>query len=129
MNKEQEKVYLGDDLPFIATHPGELLKDELAERKMTQKKLSELTGIKSPIISDTIKGKRSISINMAAKLEDALGIPAHIWMNMQTNYNLEVAHLNSGYKKEYLEATLYIPQQDRSLMKDLCRKFGWTCIL
>ena len=32
--------------PFVATHPGELIKDELKERNMTQKELSELTGIK-----------------------------------------------------------------------------------
>ena len=31
--------------PFIATHPSELIKDELKERNMTQKELSEMTGI------------------------------------------------------------------------------------
>ena len=129
MNKELERVYLENELPFIATHPGELLKDELSERKITQKQLSELTGIKASILSDTIKGKRSVSINMAAKLEEALGIPARIWINMQTNYNLEVAHLNKKKEEKYLEATLYIPQKDRSLIKELSRKFGWVCTL
>ena len=32
--------------PFVATHPGEMIKDELKERGMTQKQLSEQTGIK-----------------------------------------------------------------------------------
>jgi len=32
-------------VPFVATHPGELIKDELKERKLTQKKLAEMTGI------------------------------------------------------------------------------------
>ena len=30
---------------FVATHPGEMIKDELKERKMTQKQLAEQTGI------------------------------------------------------------------------------------
>ena len=32
--------------PFIATHPGEMIKDELKERKMTQKQLAEKIGKK-----------------------------------------------------------------------------------
>ena len=31
--------------PFAATHPGEMIKDELRERKMTQKQLAAETGI------------------------------------------------------------------------------------
>ena len=46
MNKKQT--------PFIATHPGELIKDELKERSMTQKELSEMTGIKPSVLSETI---------------------------------------------------------------------------
>ena len=31
-----------DIIPFKATHPGEMIKDEIKERGMTQKKLAEL---------------------------------------------------------------------------------------
>ena len=31
--------------PFVATHPGEMIKDELKERGMTQKQLAAETGI------------------------------------------------------------------------------------
>ena len=41
-------------VPFRATHPGELLKDELKERDMSQKQLAEATGIKASVISGTI---------------------------------------------------------------------------
>ena len=41
--------------PVVATHPGELIKDELKERQMTQKQLAELTGIKPSVLSETIK--------------------------------------------------------------------------
>ena len=32
--------------PFIATHPGEMIKDELKERKMTQKEVAEIIDVK-----------------------------------------------------------------------------------
>lgn len=64
--------------PFVATHPGELIKDELKERQMTQKQLAELTGIKPSVLSETINGKRSVSLTVAMALEKALGIPRHV---------------------------------------------------
>ncbi len=54
--------------PFVATHPGELIKDELKERQMTQKQLAELTGIKPSVLSETINGKRSVSLTVAMAL-------------------------------------------------------------
>lgn len=72
--------------PFVATHPGKMLKDELKERGISQKQLAEQTGIKPSVISETVNGKRSVSLNVAVALEKALGIPADIWMNMQTQF-------------------------------------------
>ena len=48
--------------PFVATHPGEMIKDELKERGMTQKQLATATNIKPSVLSETINGKRSVSI-------------------------------------------------------------------
>ena len=62
--------------PFAATHPGEMIKDELKERGMTQKQLAMEAGIKPSVLSETINGKRSVSLNVALALEKALGIPA-----------------------------------------------------
>ncbi|MGC3977656.1 MAG: hypothetical protein QM751_05140 [Paludibacteraceae bacterium] len=36
-------------VPFIATHPGELLKDELKEREMTQKELATLIAMPASV--------------------------------------------------------------------------------
>ncbi len=56
--------------PFVATHPGEMIKDELKERGMTQKQLAAETGIKPSVLSETINGKRSVSLNVAVALEN-----------------------------------------------------------
>ena len=115
-------------IPVVATHPGELIKDELKERGLTQKKLAEMTGIKASVISETISGKRSVSLNMAVKLEKALAIPADMWMNLQTQYNLDAAGIaERENQKEKIPVT--IPIQDRNLLKEIVRKFGWACVL
>ncbi len=57
--------------PFVATHPGEMIKDELKERGMTQKQLAIETGIKPSVLSETINRKRSVSLSVAIALEKA----------------------------------------------------------
>ena len=75
--------------PLVATHPGELIKDELKSRKMSQKQLAQLSGIAESVISEIINGKRSVSHNTAIALEKALKIPADYWMCLQTQYDLD----------------------------------------
>lgn len=113
-------------IPFEATHPGELIKDELKARGMTQKQLANETGIKPSVLSETINGKRSISINVAAALEKVLDIPVDMWMNMQTQYDLDKANIASrdGQRET---VSLTIPVRDRNLLRELVRKFGWAC--
>jgi len=114
--------------PIIPTHPGELIKDELKARGLTQKQLSEMTGVKASVISETITGKRSVSLNMALSLEKALGIPADMWMNLQSQYNLDTAALaERRNQRETIAVT--IPVKDRNLLKEVARKFGWACML
>lgn len=115
-------------IPFEATHPGEMIRDELKERGMTQKKLAEETGIKPSVLSETINGKRSISLNVAVALERVLGIPVDVWMNMQTQYNLDSANI-AARDNQRETVTVTIPTRDRNLLRELVRKFGWACAL
>ncbi len=70
---------------------GELIKDELATRDMKQSELAELTGIQKPILNDVIKGKRSLTPEMALLVGSALDISAAFLMNIQTQYELDCA--------------------------------------
>lgn len=113
--------------PFAATHPGEMIRDELKERGMTQRQLAAATGIKTSVLSETINGKRNVSLNMAVALEKALGIPADIWMNLQTQYDLDTANIaKRDNQRETISVS--IPIRDRNLLKELGRKFGWICV-
>lgn len=113
--------------PITATHPGEMIKDELKARGMTQKQLAEQVGIKASVLSETINGKRSVSLNVAVALEKALDIPADIWMNMQTQYELDTANITArDSQRQTFKVT--IPLRDRNLLQELVRKFGWACV-
>lgn len=115
------------DIPVFATHPGELIKDELHERDMSQKELAQQTGIKPSVLNEIIKGKRAISLKVAVSLEKILGISADYWMNLQMQYNLDTAAIEG---RDNLKETvsLTIPIKDRNLLRSLAHKFGWACI-
>ncbi len=113
--------------PFVATHPGELIRDELKARGMTQKQLAAETGIKPSVLSETINGKRPLSLNAALALEKALDIPTDIWMNLQSQYDLDKANIaERDNQQETVSVT--IPVRDHNLLQELVRKFGWACI-
>lgn len=73
--------------PFESTHPGELLRDELEARGLTQRKFAEIIGISCPVLNEVIKGQRPITAELAFKIEAAMGTKAYIWMELQTQYN------------------------------------------
>ncbi len=77
--------------PDHATHPGVLLGDELEEREMTQRELAELMGRPAQLVSDLVRGKRSVTPDTALQLERALNISARFWLNLQTQYDLVLA--------------------------------------
>lgn len=72
-------------------HPGETLKEILEDRHMTQRELALRTGVKEPHVSGIVNCKKPISASFAKKLEYALGIDAMFWVNLQANYDKELA--------------------------------------
>ena len=46
------------------------------------------------MLNEIINGKRPITTEYALKIEAATGIPAHVWLNMQSAYNMQVARQN-----------------------------------
>lgn len=82
---------------YMPTHPGEVLKDELQARGISQKKFSSLIGISYTMLNEILNGKRPISAYMSLLLEAALGIDAAVWNNMQSRYNLEMARRNDSF--------------------------------
>ncbi|MBP3536792.1 MAG: HigA family addiction module antidote protein [Muribaculaceae bacterium] len=74
-------------VPFEPTHPGEMLREELECRGITQTKLAAEIGIKVSLLNELINGKRDFTMEYAMLIEAALGIEADFWINLQTAYN------------------------------------------
>ncbi|WP_282112343.1 ImmA/IrrE family metallo-endopeptidase [Maribacter stanieri] len=73
--------------PETVTHPSEFLKEILQEKKMGSKEFAVKTGKPEKTISAVLKGKSSITTEMAILFEQVLKIPAHFWIESQKNYD------------------------------------------
>ena len=82
--------------PPQATHPGLIIKEELAERKIKQTELAADTGIQATQLNEIIKAKRSLSAEQALLIGAALRIPAKELTNAQANYDLHCALIETG---------------------------------
>lgn len=76
---------------YTPTHPGEVLKDEIEYRKISQRKLAQQTGIPYKALNDLLNGRRSLTTATAMMLEAALDIPADSLMRLQLKYNMQQA--------------------------------------
>jgi len=77
-------------VPAVLIHPGEILKDELEARGMTQKELAVKTKRPQQTISLIINGRKGISEETAVDLEQAFDgeLTAEFWLNLDANYRL-----------------------------------------
>jgi len=76
---------------FTPTHPGEVLKDEIEYRKISQSKLAKQMGMSYKIVNDILNERRQITITTAMMFEAALDIPADSLMRLQLKYNMQIA--------------------------------------
>lgn len=77
--------------PDWSVHPGEILREALQVREMTQLALAETIRRPVQVVNEVIKGKKSITADTALDLEEALGISAEFWVHAQAEYHLSVA--------------------------------------
>ena len=80
-------------IPFEATHPGSLIKDELKYRGIAQKEFARDIDMQPTMLNELIKEKRAITAEIALALEKGLGIPADFWMRHQAGYELDCARI------------------------------------
>ena len=81
-------------------HPGEILKDELAELGMSGAALARQIKVPANRIGKIIAGKRNITANTALRLGKWFGTSAAFWLNLQTSYELRLARRDIGEEIE-----------------------------
>ena len=89
--------------PFRPVHPGELLKDELKYRRLSQKVVAKQLGLPYTAFNEILNAKRPVTTDFALFMEAAFGIPAYILVGMQTDYNLQVAQKDNRLNKRLAE--------------------------
>lgn len=93
---EAKKVYSPYELePSVPIHPGEMLKDELQARGLSQRRFAGIIGVSYSVLNEILNGKRPVTTEYALKIEAATGIPAYMWLNMQSAYNMQTARRDS----------------------------------
>lgn len=97
------KISANDLQPFRPVHPGELLKDELEYRRISQRSLAKKLGLPYTAFNEILNSKRPVTTDFAMVMEAALGVSAGLLLRMQTDYNLQVAQSDSKLNKRLAE--------------------------
>ena len=66
--------------------PGEHLAEYMAHYKLNARNLARLSGMPVEILHGILAERLSITESTAEAIEPILGMPAHFWMNLETNY-------------------------------------------
>lgn len=83
----------------LLIHPGEMLKDEIEARGITQKELAKEIGVSYTVFNEVLNGKRPITTEYALLLEAALDTNANIWIGLQADYNMQKMKQDSSFMK------------------------------
>ena len=78
-------------------HPGVTLREDFMEPyQLSANSLAKALGIPQNRVSDIVRGRRGITADTALRLERAFGVSAAFWLNLQAQYELEVAERQAG---------------------------------
>ncbi len=77
--------------PARPVAPGRIIADELEARGWTQKDLAAIMGRPEQAISEIVSARKQITPETARELAQAFGTSAELWMNLETNYRLQLA--------------------------------------
>ena len=77
--------------PFRFIHPGEIIKDELEDRGISQREFAQNVGMSYSVLNELLNAHHPLTTNTALLFEAALGLPAELLMRIQTKYNLQTA--------------------------------------
>lgn len=85
--------------PAYPTHPGEILKDEIEYRGISQRKLAEQMGLTYSVLNEILNAHRPITEKTALLFEAALGIDAEPLMRLQLKYNMQTTRKDETFMK------------------------------
>lgn len=95
MNKKEANLVE----PYMPTHPGEILKDEIEYRGISQKKLAEEIGVSCTQLNEVLNGKRSLNTSIAMLIAAALDLDVEPLLVLQTRYDMITAQRDQSFSR------------------------------
>ncbi len=84
--KTEERVHSD-----LAVPPGEYLEEVLEDLGMSKSELATRMGRPASKLSPIYRGDKAITPETALQFEEVLGVPAHIWIGLESEYRLVLA--------------------------------------
>lgn len=81
-------------------HPGRFLAEGLAELGLSQAEFARAIGVSAMRISHVVKGSRPVTAELALLFGKAFEQSADYWLNLQRQYDLELAEASLGARLE-----------------------------
>jgi len=85
------KMIANNLTPSNPIHPGELIKDEIEYRGISQRKLALQMGVSPTLLNEILNGKRSVSTEYALLFE------AEVWIRQQARYDMQMAKSDTSF--------------------------------
>jgi addiction module HigA family antidote len=77
-------------------HPGDIIRDCLDELGVNVTEGAKALGMTRSALSRLINRKAGVSVEMALRLEKAIGSTAGFWLRLHLNYDLAQVQMRSG---------------------------------
>jgi HTH-type transcriptional regulator/antitoxin HigA len=97
----------------LAIPPGEYLEEVVEELGMTKDELARRMSRPASKLSPIFKGEKAITPDTALQLETVVGVPAHIWLGLESEYRLTLARQQSEIELERM-------RDESKLVGDYC---------
>src|SRR5690348_11119461 len=84
-------------------HPGAFLAEGLSELGLSQAAFSRAIGVSPMRVSHVVKGTRPVTAELALLFGKAFGQSPQYWLNLQRQYDLELAERSLGARLDAVE--------------------------
>lgn len=74
----------------MTVHPGEILREKLAEMGLSGSAAADRMGVTQPRIAAILTGRKGVGPVTALKLEELTGMSADLWAALQARYDVDV---------------------------------------
>jgi addiction module HigA family antidote len=96
-------IFLSVPVQFVCArpvHPGEILKEEIEYRGISQSKLAAQMDISYNELNQILNERRSLTSQTAMMFEAALGISANLLISMQTDSDIQVLSRDKSFSEK-----------------------------